>query len=79
MSEGEQHRDVGGASEGAGQAGAPDPAAPSDTDPEVRDAGPPADGPADPEGTSGAEEGLSPWDDESYRPGAQGPRSSTED
>ena len=77
--EGAEHEDLGGASEGAGQAGAPDPPPPPETDPTVRDAGPPADGPADPEGTSGAEEGLNPLDNESYRPDAEGPRSSTED
>ena len=77
--EGAEHRDLGGAGEGAGQAGAPDPPPEPETDPELKDAGPPAKGTADPEGTSGAEEGLSPLDDESYRPDAEGPRSSTAD
>jgi carbon monoxide dehydrogenase subunit G len=48
-------------------------------DAEVKDAGPPAEGPADPEGTSGAEEGLSPLSPESYEPEPEGPTMSTED
>ena len=53
------------------------------TDPELKDAGPPAevDPDADPaanEGSSGAEEGLNPWDPEVYSPDPQGPRTSTE-
>ena len=50
-----------------------------ETDPEVKDAGEPADGPADPEGSSGAEEGLSPWSPEAYDADAEGPTTSTED
>ena len=46
---------------------------------EYEDAGPPAEGPADPEGTSGAEEGLNPWAPESYEADAEGPTTSTED
>jgi carbon monoxide dehydrogenase subunit G len=46
---------------------------------EVKDAGPPAEGPADPEGTSGAEEGLNPLAPESYEPEGEGPTTSTED
>jgi uncharacterized protein len=46
---------------------------------EVEDAGPPAEGPADPEGTSGAEEGLNPLAPESYEPEPEGPTASTED
>jgi uncharacterized protein len=46
---------------------------------EVKDAGPPAEGPADPEGTSGAEEGLNPLAPESYEPEPEGPTTSTED
>ena len=46
---------------------------------EVKDAGPPAEGPADPEGTSGAEEGLNPLAPESYEPDPEGPTTSTED
>jgi uncharacterized protein len=45
---------------------------------EVKDAGPPAEGPADPEGTSGAEEGLNPLAPESYAPEPEGPTSSAE-
>jgi hypothetical protein len=46
---------------------------------EWEDAGPPAEGPADPEGSSGAEEGLNPWSPESYDEDAEGPTTSTED
>jgi hypothetical protein len=46
---------------------------------EYEDAGPPADGPADPEGTSGAEEGLNPWAPDSYESEPEGPTTSTED
>ena len=52
---------------------------PPETDPEVKDAGEPADGPADPEGSNGAEEGLSPWSPEAYDADAEGPTTSTED
>jgi uncharacterized protein len=48
-------------------------------DADVKDAGPPAEGPADPEGTSGAEEGLNPLAPESYEPEGEGPTTSTED
>jgi hypothetical protein len=48
-------------------------------EPENDDAGEPADGPADAEGSSGAEEGLSPWAPESYDPEGEGPTTSTED
>jgi uncharacterized protein len=48
-------------------------------DAEVKNAGPPAEGPADPEGTSGAEEGLNPLAPESYEPEGEGPTTSTED
>jgi carbon monoxide dehydrogenase subunit G len=47
--------------------------------PEPKDAGPPAEGPAEPEGTSGAEEGLNPLAPESYVPEPEGPTTSTED
>jgi hypothetical protein len=47
-------------------------------DPDVKDAGPPAEGPADPEGTSGADEGISPWAPEAYDEDAEGPTQSTE-
>jgi hypothetical protein len=46
---------------------------------EFEDAGPPADRPADPEGTSGAEEGINPLSPEGYDEDASGPTQSTED
>lgn len=36
-------------------------------------------GPADPEGSSGAEEGVSPWSPEAYDSDPDGPTTSTED
>jgi hypothetical protein len=65
-----------------GDAGTPRPTPdrePPETDPNLRDAGEPAEDVADPEGSSGAEEGLSPWAPESYSEGAEGPTTSTED
>ena len=65
-----------------GNADTPEPTTdrePPETDPELKDAGEPADGPADPEGSSGADEGLSPWSPEAYDPDAEGPTTSTED
>jgi hypothetical protein len=65
-----------------GDAGTPKPTTdrePPETDPEVRDAGEPADSPADPEGSSGAEEGLSPWAPEAYDADPDGPTTSTQD
>jgi hypothetical protein len=47
-------------------------------DPDVKGAGPPAEGTADPEGTSGAEEGISPLAPEAYDEDAEGPTQSTE-
>ena len=78
MSDGEEHRDLGGSAEDAGEAGAPKPPPEPHTDPDVQDSGPPADGPADPEGTSGAEEGVSPLAPEGYDPEGEGPTQSTE-
>jgi hypothetical protein len=52
---------------------------PPERDPEVKDAGEPAEGPADPEGSSGAEEGLNPLAPESYDAEGEGPTTSTED
>ena len=52
-----------------GSAGTPGPTPERETpetDPELKDAGEPAEGPADPEGSSGAEEGLNPWAPETY-------------
>ena len=49
------------------------------TDPELKDVGPPADvtpeadAGSEGEGSSGAEQGLSPWDEETYSPDPQGP------
>jgi hypothetical protein len=64
-----------------GNAGTPEPTTdrePPETDPEVKDAGEPAEGPADAEGSSGAEEGLSPWSPEAYDAEGDGPTTSTE-
>jgi len=63
-----------------GDAGTPEPTThrePPETDPEVKDAGEPAEGPADPEGSSGAEEGLNPWAPESHDAEAEGPTTAT--
>jgi len=51
---------------------------PPETDPRVKDSGQPAEGIADPEGSSGAEEGLNPWAPQSYDADAEGPTTSTE-
>jgi hypothetical protein len=57
----------------------PTPDRPSpETDPEPKDAGRPAEGTAEPEGSSGAEEGLSPLAPDVYSEGADGPTTSTE-
>jgi hypothetical protein len=48
------------------------------SDPDLKDAGPPAEGPAEPEGSSGAEEGISPLAPEAYDEEGEGPTSSTE-
>jgi hypothetical protein len=76
--EGDEHRDVGGAADDAGEAGSPKPPPEPQTDPDLHDAGPPADGPADGEGTSGAEEGISPFAPEAYDAEADGPTTSTD-
>jgi hypothetical protein len=52
---------------------------PPETDPELEDGGEPADGPADPEGSSGAEKGLSPWSPAAYDADAEGQTTPTED
>ena len=65
-----------------GDAGTPEPTTerePPDTDLEVKDSGESSSGDADPEGTSGAEEGLTPWAPESYSEDPEGPTTSTED
>src|SRR5204862_8360905 len=74
---GERH--VGGE---MGNADTPEPTTerePPETDQTLKDAGEPAEGTADPEGSSGAEEGLSPWAPESYDADAAGPPPSTDD
>lgn len=73
---------TGEASGEMGDAGTPKPTTEHDvpeTDPELRDAGEPSDGAADPEGTSGGEEGLNPWSPKAYDSDAEGPTISTED
>jgi len=72
-----EHRDLGGSSDAAGDAGGGSGEQPR-TDPDVKDAGPQAEGPADPEGTSGAEEGISPLAPEAYDEDAEGPTQSAE-
>jgi uncharacterized protein len=77
-----QEASGGGEAPSSGSADTPEPTTehpPPETDPEPKDSGPPAEGPADPEGTSGAEEGLNPWAPESYEPEPEGPTTSTED
>ena len=51
----------------------------AETDPELKDSGPPAEGVADPEGSSGAEEGIAPWAPASSRDDAEGPTQPTDD
>ena len=81
LEEGEQHRAGGDRSDAEGTTGAAAPATDIETpqtDPEVKDAGPPAEGIADAEGTSGGEEGLNPWAPQSYDAEGEGPTTSTE-
>jgi hypothetical protein len=64
-----------------GDAATPEPTADRDapeTDPDLKDAEEPPEGIGDPEGSSGAQEGLNPWAPESYS-GGEGPTTSTED
>ena len=68
---------LGGAAEGAGEAGGG--TGEGETDPELKDSGPPAEGIADPEGSSGAEEGIAPWAPESYSEDPEGPTTSTDE
>jgi hypothetical protein len=73
---------TGEASGEMGDAGTPEPTTDREapeTDPDLEDAGGPAEGIADPEGSSGAQEGLNPWAPDSYTEGAEGPTTSTED
>jgi hypothetical protein len=76
---------AGDSSGGEGNAGHPaaprtDVDAPASEGP--KDYGPPADAdqePDPPQGTSGADEGVSPWAPEAYEPDPEGPTTSTED
>ena len=68
---------LGGAADGGGEAGGG--TGDVATDPELKDAGPPAEGIADPEGSSGAEEGLAPWAPQSYSEDPEGPTTSTDE
>jgi hypothetical protein len=81
-----------GASQGAGESSSGEGAAGHDVAPATdapapkaegpKDYGDPADVPADadpPSGTSGADEGVSPWSPEAYEPDPEGPTTSTED
>ncbi len=81
LEEGEQHRAGGDRSDAEGatdtQPATTEIETPA-TDPEVKDSGPPAEGIADPEGTSGGEAGLNPWAPQSYDAGDEGPTTSTE-
>jgi uncharacterized protein len=80
LAEGREHRGAGDTSDASG--GSPAPTTELETpatDPEPKDAGPPAEGVAEPEGTSGAEEGLNPWAPESYSEEPEGPTTSTQD
>jgi hypothetical protein len=81
LDEGLEHRGAGDTSDESGSAGTPQPTTerePPETDPELKDAGTPPEETADPEGTSGAEEGLNPWAPEAYDTEGQGPTTSTE-
>jgi hypothetical protein len=74
--------DSAGPSSGSAGAEPPSTEVETHTDPEPKDYGRPAESspePDPPAGTSGADEGLNPWDPESYEPDAEGPRSSTEE
>jgi hypothetical protein len=64
-----------------GDAGTPEPPPEPETEEDVKDYGPPAESDADPEpdeGSSGADEGISPWAPEAYDPEGEGPTTSTE-
>ena len=82
LDEGARHTGTGETSDASGRAGAPEPTTerePPETDPELKDAGAPPEGEADPEGTSGAQEGLNPWAPQSYGSEAEGPATSTDE
>ena len=81
LDEGSLHEATGESSDASGTLGTPEPTTEREspaTDPELKDAGPPAEGVADPEGTSGAEEGLNPWAPQAYDAEGEGPTTSTE-
>lgn len=64
-----------------GDAGTPKPPPEPYTEQDVKDYGEPAESDEDPEpeaGTSGADEGISPWAPEAYDPEGEGPTTSTE-
>jgi hypothetical protein len=67
----------GSASVGGGEAGGG--SVEGETGPELKDSGPPAEGVADPEGSSAAEEGIAPWAPEPYSDEPEGPTTSTDD
>ena len=78
-----QKASAGAISESAGMAGAPNPehAPPPSTDRETKEYRRPADADAHPEpkaGSSGAEEGISPWADEGYSKDPEGPTQHTD-
>jgi uncharacterized protein len=66
---------AGGAGDSGGEAGGG--SGEGETDPDLKDSGPPAEGVADPEGSSGAEEGIAPWAPEPYSDEPEGPTTST--
>jgi hypothetical protein len=79
LAEGSRHEGGGASSRGSGGDAEPTTERePPRTDPELKDSGEPAERVADPEGSSGAEEGLSPWAPEAYDDEAEGPTISTE-
>ena len=64
-----------------GEAGAPKPPPEPETEQDVKDYGPPADADEETEpeaGTSGADEGISPWAPEAYDEDAEGPTTSAD-
>ena len=68
------------ASDAGGDAGTPEPTTDAEvsTEPDLKDYGPPAEGIADPEGSSGAEEGVSPLSEEGYSDEPEGPTQHTQ-
>jgi len=65
-----------------GDAGTPKPPPDPETEPDAKDYGKPAESDADPEpdeGTSGADDAISPWAPEAYENDPEGPTTSTED